>query len=562
MDHMQLASKVYFMPKNQRGDGDWRGKPVTSGTLAGHYKQGKVYRPPLLAFEGTQRNDWVLDDLPDLIWPVLLVHLFGDAAVVQAFFRAQEILIALLQERGDLPDGLDLDGRLTSLDQVPAELREAFLRSLREAGLAEVLFPSEVQAVLACYESAPGRWAFFPQGLPASAAEPEVDAAALLRMAVVNVVANRSLNAAVKSIGFGWGCVTGKLQVGPLADLWPSYVEWDEDRRSMADAAILSSFLAGKAMLTHRSPELLARMEAWADDFWDHNWSTLACRAAEPPVPLEEPEEDAHQQPHGTGDTPEAHDDERAHLEHLAAESCAQLDRHFRQFVDVALSPSHVRLRLRRRAKHEVLTGLVTWTYRALRGHLLTPEQWTSEHGANVLRSLCEARISMRWMIEHEGDGAFEAYQDYGNGKSKLLHHQREALAQEMGDDVPDLLAAAVREGRERWGSWAGEFQEVNLDTFSGLTLYRMAEEVGLEDDYRFVYQSASGVAHAEWWAVEDYAMQPCHEPLHLFHKLPVATRQVAIADQYPAMLIAWWADLAGIALDALAHAESRDEAV
>lgn len=40
-------------------------------------------------------------------------------------------------------------------------------------------------------------------------------------------------------------------------------------------------------------------------------------------------------------------------------------------------------------------------------------------------------------------------------------------------------------------------------------------------DEYRHIYQSASGIVHGEWWAIEDYSMQRCQNPLHLFHHLP-----------------------------------------
>ena len=48
-----------------------------------------------------------------------------------------------------------------------------------------------------------------------------------------------------------------------------------------------------------------------------------------------------------------------------------------------------------------------------------------------------------------------------------------------------------------------------------------MAFEAGLEDLYRNVYQAASGVQHGEWWALEDYALQRCLNPLHRFHAVP-----------------------------------------
>ena len=48
-----------------------------------------------------------------------------------------------------------------------------------------------------------------------------------------------------------------------------------------------------------------------------------------------------------------------------------------------------------------------------------------------------------------------------------------------------------------------------------------MAEEVGLIDFNRQTYTIFSGVTHSEWWSVEEYAMEPCINPLHGGHLVP-----------------------------------------
>lgn len=40
-----------------------RGHRQTEGPLEGHYKQGRVFRPPQLAYEVTRISDWVREDL-------------------------------------------------------------------------------------------------------------------------------------------------------------------------------------------------------------------------------------------------------------------------------------------------------------------------------------------------------------------------------------------------------------------------------------------------------------------------------------------------------------------
>ncbi len=50
-----------------------------SGPLAGHIRKGRVYRSPLAATGVLHLGDWVRDDLPDLLWPVLVLSELGTA---------------------------------------------------------------------------------------------------------------------------------------------------------------------------------------------------------------------------------------------------------------------------------------------------------------------------------------------------------------------------------------------------------------------------------------------------------------------------------------------------
>jgi hypothetical protein len=48
-----------------------------TGPLAGHVRQGRRYLSPLAATGVLQIGDWVRDDLPDLLWPVLVLSEYG-----------------------------------------------------------------------------------------------------------------------------------------------------------------------------------------------------------------------------------------------------------------------------------------------------------------------------------------------------------------------------------------------------------------------------------------------------------------------------------------------------
>src|SRR5580698_672510 len=102
------------------------GKAQREGVLKGHYKKGRVYRPPLLAYPETTLSDWVRTDFPDLLWPAILVSLHGDQGAVR-FGRVQTLVIEAMGEALLDETGIVFDGRLSSLERVPEEHRPSIL---------------------------------------------------------------------------------------------------------------------------------------------------------------------------------------------------------------------------------------------------------------------------------------------------------------------------------------------------------------------------------------------------------------------------------------------------
>jgi hypothetical protein len=193
----------------------------------------------------------------------------------------------------------------------------------------------------------------------------------------------------------------------------------------------------------------------------------------------------------------------------------------FNAFLAVALD--HERpVDLHSPARHEVVCGLVSRAARSVLATLRAPHLWSGEHGMSALRVLSETTIVLTWMSKQDSS-VYERFQDYGRGKAKLMKQHMETLAGSFPGNPPALLTEAIRHiENSLGGDWGQEFQEVNLEpTFSGLTVRQMAVDSGLEDEYRHIYQSSSGASHGEWWAIEDYAMQRCMNPLHLFHRIP-----------------------------------------
>ena len=166
------------------------------------------------------------------------------------------------------------------------------------------------------------------------------------------------------------------------------------------------------------------------------------------------------------------------------------------------------------------------------------------------LRVLSETLIVLTWMSK-AAPGIYERYQNYGRGKAKLLQRHLESVAATFPEGPPEYVERALQHFEKKLGGeWGQEFQEVSLDTtFSGRSVRDMAREAGLEDEYRYMYQSASGAAHGEWWAIEDYSMQRCLNPLHRFHLIPSFDPEFPTTSDFAGLLVRKLGDLIDLAL-------------
>ena len=501
-----------------------------------------------MAYPNSTINDWATDDLPDLLWLVCLVSTLGDAAAA-AFSEFQQLVIDVVDD----PDRVRIDGRLTSLESVPSDLRMPIVEAVRASGLAERLFPAEVIGVARLYDGMPGAWLLRTPwdddpGLGTD------DAMNFEASAVMNVVRDRHLNALVKTPLFGWGILRGKLSLpSEMVDLLSRYPT-DEASQGEADAAILSSFLSFKAIELLAAPELEEAWLAWASSFWRQNRLISACLPEYEVRGSEEAESNSNEVQNESGDEAEEEDELAANAARYSAELSDIANRFYAACYDPDLG-----LDLHRPARSEVLMGLATRAFRTVAAAIHAPHLWTGEHGSYARRVLVETQITMEWLLAHASEGSFERFQTYGVGKRKLLKKHMEQLAETLGDDSPEELVAALAKLEARTGGeWGEEFQEVNLEpTFSGVSLRAMAVEVGERDRYNNGFQSTSGVMHGEWWALEEYSLQRCINPLHRFHQVPdLDVSQPEPHPRFPEILLGELSEIVDLAIAELVGEE------
>jgi hypothetical protein len=168
--------------------------------------------PELLAYENFSANDWIRDDLPDLLWPLVEVVVHGDAGA-RILSDAQTLVLEALSSELPVDEMPCFDGRLTSIEAVSIALRESVVSAFASPNVAEQLVGPEMVGVLSLYEGAPGRWLLFDPWRDRLGAVSRDDAVDILREGIVTAIADRHVNALVKSSTLAWLILRGKLSL-------------------------------------------------------------------------------------------------------------------------------------------------------------------------------------------------------------------------------------------------------------------------------------------------------------------------------------------------------------
>ena len=474
----------------------------------GHVRKGRTYRPPLA--DVLKIADWVRDDLPDLLWPVLVLSELGTAEAVR-FVRWQKAVQDDLAGQAEPRFVADcLDGRLTSLDRLAAavpEARAAVKTRARERGLLS----EPVAHALASYPLRPAGWLTEQETTP-----PGQEQLNLLARSVLGVLRDGHREAVIKCLPV-WSAVQAgtfstSAETISLLERYPT----DPDTRDAADTVVRAMWGAMKEHLLQEDADHFADAIKWAKVFWGANSMTSRClRRRESDSGKQHPQEESVDslqadrldgEPPAPGVVPEG----GAHLRRLAMDLLSS-------YVE-ALETSPARLY--DREQQEVHAGLVSRAGRDVITALGAPDLWCMEHGAHIVRVLVEVRIYLEWMgLQHPT--IYRAFQEYGAGKAKLYARILAELPEQA--QRADFIEAMKELQTLSHNDETLDHRVVDTrDSFAeGKSIRQMADECGLLDLYRQAYYMASGVAHSEWWSVETHAMERCLNVLHGGHLIP-----------------------------------------
>ncbi len=461
---------------------------------------------------------WLKDDLPDMLWLVFLCSEYGDRGMVMARKVFDTVEQLFKEKYGDLenvPKDIWVFGRISSFDGIPEDLRPKLVERLKLLGIYDTVFPRQFGVAISRYDTPPAKWLWGYPVPPKGYSKEEFKKAEELLSKTIESSQSGSnkvstyAKMAVTSAMFSSGRVKVTPAIGDeLAELLPNYPNGlNEDQRKSAESRMRAMY-QGLSMNSHedRGDTSLD----WAKQFWRTNWTLYDCMTNSVPDRM----------------TKEEHDALHKYRTRLA-ERLIKLQNNFYKASDT--DPD-----LYDPIRYEVLTGIVSRMVRAVSIATNTPTMWSTEHGSGLIRGIVEARIVLAWLLIKDDQDLYKKYQNFGQGHLKLLKLQLEEYIDKQVKPNPDLEQYIKELDAEVNQDISEEFQEIQAGgNFAGSTDTRkMADAVGLGDDYRFIFAPASSSFHGEWSIIEQFALERCKNPLHRGHHLPRKDATVAMGPQ------------------------------
>ncbi len=169
---------------------------------------------------------------------------------------------------------------------------------------------------------------------------------------------------------------------------------------------------------------------------------------------------------------------------------------------------------------HEVVGALMARQVTLATQLAGTPTIWNGHVAPILLRTMVDVYITLAWILKEPLDRS-RKFILYGLGQEKLyLEHLKVSLT-EKGEDPENHLVTQILE------SWINSqrftfLTDVNVGSWSGLNTRTMAQEADCMDLYRYAYSPFSSSTHSTWNHIAKYNLQPCHNPLHRHHMVPI----------------------------------------
>ena len=169
------------------------------------------------------------------------------------------------------------------------------------------------------------------------------------------------------------------------------------------------------------------------------------------------------------------------------------------------------------RIYYNVIQGLLARQTSIVADLIKIPMVWNENILPSVLRSMIDLYINMAWILEKDSNQRAEKYIEYGLGQEKIFKEYRIEELKSQGIDPnedPVIQASDILIN----STLKDELLNINLGSWSELTVRKMAMEAGCLDFYNLTYIPFSISAHNSWTHLMRFNLKPCENPLHGYH--------------------------------------------
>jgi len=446
--------------------------------LDSHRREGKQLIPPLMQLKNTTTLSWLNDHMPELVWAALILAACPREKGLEVFRRF--CILCRTYRREAEGSGLEWTPTLTGLAGLPEGVTNYVALALDNAGVArDALSPLFLFGDL----PAKDRWIAL---IPSLRSEDIDDAWQRLAAAVADVLDHQSQ----PSTDIRWMTVMFKVMLGKVHFRAGADDEFVEELRlypSRGDMrgvrprirAMEMAFRGGGDGIKFRSTD-------WCNHFWKENLERTDCMPIPPAVPMDKRVD------HGAvnEDLEEAR---RSLLDHWAG----------------TLTTSGINPR------HDAVFALGFYALACL-GELCVGPSARFIAGRLLVRTLTEIRVNLAFLVKNSDDAMWARFRSYGSGQAKLA-----LLKYEDAQQGPNLVSAETLKALAN-EDFFQEFVSIDLGSWSGMDLRKMAEQCGVKDDYDRFYGWTSAFVHGQWAAARDAVMATCGNPLHRAHRGPM----------------------------------------
>jgi len=168
----------------------------------------------------------------------------------------------------------------------------------------------------------------------------------------------------------------------------------------------------------------------------------------------------------------------------------------------------------------EVIGGLLARQVSLATNLVSSPAIWNPHISPIILRTMIDTYIIMAWIFLEPLERS-RKFILFGIGQEKLFNEHLKQHQNNIGENKRlDIMVNSIHEWVDSQRFY--DLTTVDVGSWSGTNMRKMAEEAGCIEFYNFSYIPFSSCTHSMWNHISKFNLIPCKNPLHKFHKVPI----------------------------------------